>query len=315
VPAHLVLAAGVGLPKQFATGIVDGCVYGLLALGLVLVYKSSRIFNFAQAELGGVAAFITMSAANGLGPFPKLPTGVAILLGLLAGVLTSLAAERLVIRPLFHASRATLLVATAGIALALATFQGVLRGTDISAILPSIGNAHFTIFGSLNSTNAYVFGWTQIVTLLALVAAALGSVAFFRTRYGNAVLAVSQEPVAASAVGINVGRISALVWGIAGFLGSVAGILYFSGAAYVPGSLSGFQVGASPLVSAFTAAVLGGMTSLPGAFLGGLLLGVVQQVAGTYMPASVPGGSAVVVCALLLLLLLVRPTGLLGRET
>ncbi|MHB2023428.1 MAG: branched-chain amino acid ABC transporter permease [Mycobacteriales bacterium] len=310
-----ILAAGVALPKTISTGLVDGCVYGLLALGLVLVYKSSRVFNFAQAELGGVAAFITMSAYDGLGPFPKLPAGLAIALGLVSAVLTGLLIERLVIRPLFHAPRATLMVATAGAALAIALLQGVMRGTDISAILPNIGGgAHYAIFGSINSAASYIFGWDQIVTVLALVGAALGAVWFFRTRYGAAVLAVSQEPVAASAVGIDVARISALVWAIAGLLGGVAGIVYFAGAPYVPGSLSGFAVGASPLISAFTAAVLGGMTSLPGAFAGGLVIGVVQQLAGNYLPSSLPGGSVVVVCALLLVVLLVRPAGLFGKE-
>ena len=307
-------AGSVGSP--FVTGIVDGCVYGLLAIGIVLIYKSNRIFNFAQTELGGMGAFLTVAAVNGLGPFPKLPLWLAILIGLAAGVLTGLIVERLVIRPLFHAPRATLLVATAGVALALVSIQAVMTGTDVKNILPSIGGpSQFSLFGSLSSNTAYIYGWTQIVTVLALVVVAIAAVVFFRTRYGAAILAVSQEPTAASGVGIKVGRISALTWALAGFLGAVAAIVYQAGGAFIPGKLSGFFNGAAPLVFSFIAAVVGGMTSLPGAFLGGLLLGVVQQFADNLMPASVPGGSLLVVFALLLLVLLFRPTGLLGKET
>jgi branched-chain amino acid transport system permease protein len=239
-----------------------------------------------------------------------------MLLGLLAGTLTGLLAERLVIRPLFYAPRSTLLVATAGIALTLATLEALLFGIDVIHNLPSIGGpSRFAFFGSVNSAAAYHYGWTQVTTVLALVAVAVAAVVFFRTRYGAAILAVSQEPFAAGAVGIDVGRISALTWGLAGFIGAAAALVYFAGGAFIPGGMSGFYVGVSPLISAFTAAVIGGMTSLPGAFAGGLALGIVEQVGGNYMPASVPGGEAVVTATLLLVVLLVRPTGLLGRET
>ena len=313
----VVLASGgVGVPVQLATGIVVGCGYGIFALGIVLVYKASRIFNFAQCEIGAFGAFIALCAARGLGPFPKLPYAVAIVIGLAAGVLAGLAAERFVIRPLFRAPRATLLVATAGLALGFASLEALILGANFGNVLPNIGgHSQFALFGSSSDAGAYLYGWTQIATVLALVGAAIAAVAFFRTRYGAAVLAVSQDPTAASAVGINVQRISALVWGIAGFLGAVAAIVTLAGSPFIPGSLSGFYSGTGPLISAFTAAALGGMTSLPGAFAGGLALGLIEQVAANYMPSSVPGGTALVVFGLLLAVLLVRPTGLLGKTT
>ena len=215
----ILASGGVSVPVQLSTGVVVGCGYGLFALGIVLVYKASRIFNFAQCEIGAFGAFIAVSAARGLGPFPKLPLAVAILIGVVAGTLAGLASERLVIRPLFRAPRATLLVATAGLALGFASLEALILGANFGNVLPSIGKlGQFSLFGSKTDTNSYLFGWTQIVTVLALVGAALAAVAFFKTRYGEAVLAVSQDPTAAAVVGISVQRISALVWGISGFL-------------------------------------------------------------------------------------------------
>jgi branched-chain amino acid transport system permease protein len=312
---HILASGGVAVPVQLATGIVVGCQYGIFALGIVLIYKASRIFNFAQCEIGGFGAFITLCSVHGLGFFPQWPLPAAIVLGLIAGTLTGLAAERLVIRPLFQAPRATLLVATAGLALGLASLEALILGTDFK-IVPNIGGpSKFALFGPKSDANAYLYGWTQIATLIALIGTALAAVAFFRTRYGAAVLAVSQDPTAASVVGIKVTRISALVWGIAGFLGTVAAIVALAGKPFIPGSESGFYTGTGPLILAFTAAALGGMTSLAGAFVGGLTLGIIEQVAANYMPASVPGGTAIVVFALLLVVLLARPTGLLGKST
>jgi branched-chain amino acid transport system permease protein len=312
---HLLASGGVGVPVQLATGIVVGCGYGIFALGIVLVYKASRIFNFAQCEIGAFGAFIALCCVHGIGFVPKLPFPLAIVIGLIAGTLAGLGAERFVIRPLFRAPRATLLVATAGLALGFASLEALILGTNFK-VLPNIGGAStFALFGKSTSSGAYLYGWTQIATVLALVATALAAVAFFRTRYGAAVLAVSQDPTAASVVGIKVSRISSLVWGIAGFLGSVAAIVTLAGKPFIPGGESGFYTGTGPLILAFTAAAVGGMTSLAGAFVGGLVLGIIEQVAANYMPSSVPGGTAIVVFTLLLIVLLARPTGLLGKTT
>jgi len=304
----------VGVPM--ANGLVNGCLWGLLAIGIVLVYKANGIFNFAQGEFGSMAALIAVAAVDGLGPFPKMPMPIAMILGLLAGVLCGVATERLVVRPLFRSPRATLLVATAGVALFLASLQALFTGTDLSHVFPAIGGSHhFALFGSLSNPDAYIFGWTQISRVLVLLAVAIGAVVFFRTRYGLGILAVSQDPVAANTVGINVKRISMLTWGLAGLLGAAAGLIDVPGGPYQPGLVSGILTGVGPLVFAFIGAVLGGMTSLPGAFVGSLALGLIDSFAGRYMPASVPGGEALVVFGVLLLVLLFRPTGLLGRET
>ncbi len=304
----------VGVP--LVSGIVTGCVYGLVALGIVLVYRSNRIFNFAQAEFGSVAAFVALAFLDGLGPFPKVPYALADMLGIMAGVGVGLLTERLVVRPLFRASRATLLVATAGTALFLVSAQAVILGVQVIHVFrPPLSQTNYGLFGPVGGAHSYTYGWTQIELVIGVVVLALAGVWFLRTRYGHAVVAVSQDPTAASIVGISVGRISSLTWGIAGLLGGVAGVLY----APVKGALTpGFMTGigeVGPLVFGLVAAVIGGMTSLPGAFLGGLAVGIIGSFAGTYMPTSVPGGEQVVLAFVLIVVLLVRPTGILGRET
>lgn len=303
----------VGVPV--VSGFFSGCLYGLVAIGIVLIYKSNRIFNFAQAEFGSVGAFVALGFLKGLGRFPKLPYPLAILFGIAAAALLGLLTERVVIRPLFNASRAVLLVATAGVALFLISLEAIILGLQTIHVFPPVGaKTNFSLFGSVGGAHSYTFGYSQIDILIGVIVLAAAGAAFFQTRWGKAILAVSEDATAAKAVGINVGRVSALTWTIAGLLGGVAGVLYGPvKGAVTPGFMTGIgEVG--PLVFGFIAAVLGGMTSLPGAFVGGILVGIIGSVAGTYMPTSVPGGEQVVLAGMLLLVLLVRPTGLLGRE-
>jgi branched-chain amino acid transport system permease protein len=302
-----------GVP--LAAGIRDGCIYGMVAIGLVLIYKSNRIFNFAQAEFGSVGALVALAFIKPIGGFPKLPYALALVAGLAASAATGLLTERLVIRRLFSASRAVLLVATAGVALFLISGEAVILGTQDLHVFPRVAaGTHYSFFGAPGGGNSFTFGWTEIDMVLGLLALGGLGVWFFRTRWGKSILAVSQDATAARAVGINVNRVSALTWGIAGLLGGVAGVLYapYKGAV-PPGFMTGIgEIG--PLVFGFVAAVIGGMTSLPGAFAGGVAVGIIGDFAEKYMPASVPGGEQVVLAGLLLLVLLVRPTGLLGRE-
>ena len=304
----MILAYDVGdkLLTPLVSGVIQGSIYGLLGLGLVLIYKGNRFFNFAQGEFGTSAALVTFAFAGGSKFLPKVPYPVAILLGVLAGVLVALLTERLVIRPLFRQPKVTLVVATAGVALFAVAVEGFFAGPAPTSIRPIV-HGDFLNAGSLRITKQEVL----IVAVLVVLAAATAF--FFKaTQTGVAILAVSQEPTATSLVGISVNRISALTWGMAGLVGGIAGIL-LSGTQGViaPGFLTGVA-----LIPAFTAAVFGGITSLPGAFVGGVAIGIVQQVAGTNIPADIiPSANAVVVFLMLLGVLLVKPAGLLGKET
>lgn len=293
------------LISPIVSGAINGAIYGLLGLGLVLLYKGNRIFNFAQGEFGTVAAFVCFAGVTGFGVFPELAYPVAAVLGVAVAVLTALATERFVMRPLFREPKVTLVVASAGVALLLIALQGFVFGAEPVALPPVFEGEVFTS-GSLRITKQ------GVVVVLALLVLAGSTAAFFRySRTGTAILAVSMEPTATSLVGISVNRISALTWGMAGLLAGVGGILFVGGAgALLPGALTGLA-----LIPAFTAAVFGGITSLPGAFVGGVAIGVIQALAQRNIPESVfPAASQVAVFAVLLVVLLVRPAGLLGKE-
>ena len=286
------------------SGAIQGALYGLLGLGLVLLYKGNRIFNFAQGEFGTVAALLTYAFAVGSGGLPRLPYGVAVLIGLLAGTLFGLVTERVVARPLFRQPKVTTVVATAGVALLAVSIELLFIGANPL-------NARAAIEGNFLSVGNLQVTWQQVLIVAVLALLAVASALFFsRTRTGVAILAVSQEPTATSLVGISVNRVSALTWGMAGFLGAVAGILLAPTTLFSPGFMT-----AVALIPAFTAAVFGGITSLPGAFVGGVIIGIVEQFGNKWVPTSlIPGGNRIFVFLTLLVILLVKPAGLLGKE-
>jgi branched-chain amino acid transport system permease protein len=298
-------------------GIFQGSAYGLLGLGLVLIYKSNRIFNFAQGEFATFGAMVAFWFVTGQTIFgvslPDLPYGVAILIGITASVLVALLTERVVIRPMFDRPRVVLVVGTVGVALFLIAAEGLAFPKQIQ--LPTIDQA-LGISANAGTIDGVPIAWSDLAQLLVLVALAVLAFLFFRyTPTGTAILAVSQDATAAKVVGISVERISMITWGLAGLLGGVAGVLLAvppTGA--IPGSFTGFT-----LTAAFAAAVVGGMTSLPGAFIGGLAVGLVKAFAQADVPL-VPGMSSVkapeeiTVALFLLLVLLLRPRGLLGKE-
>ncbi len=290
------------------SGAIQGSLYGLLGLGLVLLYKGNRVFNFAQGEFGTVAAFVTFALVQGGGPLPKIPYVVAALIGVAAGTVMGLATERLVARPLFRQPKITLVVATVGVALLAIAVELIINGTNPQSLPPLIAGEVFRRGGLL-------INWQQVIIVSVLSTLAVAAALFFKcTQTGVAILAVSQEPTATSLVGISVNRISALTWGMAGFLGGVAGVLL----AGAPGTLfaPGFMTTAT-LIPAFTAAVFGGITSLPGAFVGGVVIGIIEQFGNSlgFVGELTPGGNTVLVFLALLVILLVRPAGLLGKET
>ncbi|HEV7688308.1 MAG TPA: branched-chain amino acid ABC transporter permease [Acidimicrobiia bacterium] len=283
-------------------GIVAGSGYGLIALGLVLVYKSSGIFNFAQGEFGTVAVY-ALWGAHSVG----VPYGVAMLLGLVAALASGLATERFVVRPLFAAPRVTLLVATAGVSLFAIGTELWLGEGQLRFLPPALGRLdRLSVFGFAVSDQRLLIA----ATLAALAVA--GALFFARTDLGLAILGLSQNPLATELMGISAERLSRFTWGVAAVLGGLGGIL---SAPLSSGFGAGFLT-LSALIPAFTAAVLGGMTSLPGAFVGGVVVGVAESLAvsSPFLSEHVPGAPSVVVFALLVAVLALRPQGLLGSR-
>ena len=287
--------------RAIVIGVISGAAYGLVALGLVLIYKSSGVFNFAQGEFGTVAAY-----ALYLLHF-HVPYGFAVVGALLIAVVFGVLVERLVVRPLFEAPRVILLVATAGVALlAIGVelwFSGA-QGKSLDRAFPTLDR--ITLLDVQLSDQRLL-----LIALLLLAALVLG-LFFSRTHLGLAVLAGSQQPTATELVGISVRRLSTFVWALAALLGGLAGVIALpESGGVVPGAMT-----TSFLIPAFTAAVIGGMTSLPGAFVGGVLVGVIQAYAtSSDRFADIPGTPATLVVFLVLLIVLaIRPQGLLAKD-
>lgn len=286
--------------KFTVVGLFQGATYGLLAVGLVLVYKGTRTFNFAQGEFGTVAAYVTFALFANAG----LPYALAVLGGLACAVLLGLAVERTVVRPLLSAPRLTLLVATVGVALFIIATTVIVARIQPRVLAPAVPGEPLYILGAGIRPQ-------QLLLLGVLIALAGLLASFFRTTLGLAVLATAQDALATRTVGISVATMSRFTWGFAALLGGIAGVLQ----APVSGVFQPGFMTTGALIPAFTAAVLGGMTSLPGAFVGGVIIGVTQAV-GTFglQKAGVPGAADLTVFCLLLVILLARPQGLLGRE-
>src|SRR3954447_24293281 len=272
-------------------GIFQGSAYGLLGLGIVLIYKSNRIFNFAQGEFATVGALVSFWFSTGATVFglglPKLPYVLAIVLGIVAATGVALATERVVIRPMFDRPRVVLVVGTVGVALLLIALEGL--AYPATSNLKSISDV-LGISPRLGTIDGYAILYEDLIKLLVLAALAIAAFLFFRyTPTGTAILAVSQDATAARVVGISVERISLISRGIAGLLGGIAGILLAlpPQGTVTPGAFTG-----TTLTVAFAAAVLGGMTSLPGAFVGGLSLGLIEAFANADA-SLIPGLRAV----------------------
>ncbi len=309
VVALVVALFATGNETALVNGTIAGSAYGMVALGLVLVYKSSGVFNFAQAEFGTVAVYCAYMATD----YADLPYGVAIVLGLVAGVTMGLLTERLSVRPLFEAPRVTLLVATAGVALLAVAIQVWFFDSQGRPIAKAFERTdRLTVLGTQVTDQKL---W--LIATLAVLAVVLG-LFFTRTNLGLAVIGASQEPTATELVGISVRRLSSFTWVLAAVVGGLAAVIVVpDGGSFTPGVMT-----ATYLIPAFTAAVLGGMTSLAGAFVGGVLGGILQSVATTADvfqaggALEIPGNPGTLIVFLVLLaVLVVRPQGLLGKAS
>ena len=302
----LLAITGSDLFQSLVIGIVNGAVYALIALGLVLVYRSSGIFNFAQAEFGTIAVYGTFYVFTYGIPFTGWKVGYvgAAAFGVVCGVLAALLTERFVIRPLSDGPKVTLLVATAGIALLSVGVAFWRTGDNALKFFDPITKAK-----GINLAGVQISG--QRLSTLVLLVIAVGLLGlFFKSPYGLAVLAASQDADASALVGLDVKRISMMVWGIAGLLGATAGILLQGGNSFTPGAITSLA-----LIPGFTAAVIGGLTSLPGAVVGGMTIGMLESFGRLSTFDAIPGASSVSVFIVLLAVLLIRPEGLLGART
>lgn len=278
------------------SGIAQGCIYGLIALGFVLIYKATETVSFAQGELMMVGAFCGLGLVSALG----WPYWLALPSALLAMALLGWLIERATIRPILGQPAFSVVMLTFGlgyVARGLVTMiPGV--GTDTHAFPTPYQDQTFE-FGGL------VIGASQVVVVLAtaLLCLLLYGV-FSRSRVGIAMQAASQNQLAAYYMGIPVKRLNGLVWALAAAVATVAGLL-LAPITFVHANM-GF-IG----LKAFPAAVVGGFSSLPGAIVGGVIIGVVEALAGYYLPEGFKDVAAYIV---VLLMLALKPNGLFGEN-
>ncbi len=285
--------------QQVASGLSSGAIYASLALAIVIIYRSTGIVNFAQGEMATFAAFIAWTLIDhGLGYWPSF--ALTLLIAFLGGA----ALQRLVIRPVERRPALTIVILTIGLFIFLGGLMNWIWKAEVRSFPP---NRPF-------STNTIDLGGVAISYQdIGIVGATLGIVAllwvlFQKTKLGLALRASAVDPASSRLVGVRVGWMLALGWGLAAVLGAVAGL--FTAAAFPPLEPNMMR---AVLIYAFAAAVLGGLTSPLGAVVAGLGLGVTLNLVSAYVD---PIGSQMrlpVALALILGVLLVRPAGLFGR--
>lgn len=275
-------------------GMVSGCLYAMGAIGIVLIYKSSNVVNFAHGNLAGLAAFLVFGFTAGL--FANMAWGAAVLLTL-AIMVAVMAVSYFLIAPLVFKSDLTSTIATLGVGLIAQGATQLLFGSNVVSLdlpLPAwrgqLGPVHFTAY------DLAVLGTTAVaIGLLYLL--------IERTRIGIAFRAVSANPFASRVCGLNLRRVHLFSWVVAGLLGLVASLLIVPTTFLSSTSVSSF------MLQAFAAAVVGGFNSLPGAVLGGIFIGVIMNLLSFYVAAEFNNSYLLLT---ILLVLNVFPKGVLA---
>ncbi len=277
------------------SGLANGCIYGLIALGFVLIYKATEAVNFAQGDMMMFGAFITMGLTNsnymGLNFWISVPIAI-VLMGVIGYLL-----DLIIIRRMFGQSQVAVVILTIALGFVFRFAAGTIWGHEPQSLETPYAGMDFR-FGGL------VLGLDEVAVIAATIILTLGFYLYFNnTRLGVAMQAASQNQLAAYYMGIPVKRVQSLIWALAGMMATVAGILYASKGSIDPtAGLLG--------IKAFAAAVIGGMGSLPGALLGGIVVGVIEPFAARYIAA---GYSQIAPYLLLFLVLVFRPHGILAQ--
>ena len=272
------------------SGISQGCVYGLIALGFVLIYKATEMVNFAQGDMMMIGAFTGFTYINLAG----LPFVWGVLATIATMAVLGMLLERLVLRPMIGEPPFAVLMITIGLGFVFRAVAGAIWGNEPKSISSPFAGGVYR-FGEVTVGYENV----TVIVVTALLCAAL--YLFFRfTRLGIAMQAASQNQLAAYYVGIPVKRIFTFVWALSAAIAAMAGILV------APISLIDPMMGFIG-IKAFAAAIVGGFGSLPGAIIGGLVVGIAEQFAGLYGPA---GSGDVSAYLILLLMLFIRPEGI-----
>ncbi len=282
--------------QQVVSGLASGGIFASLALALVLIYRATRVINFAQGEMATVSTFVAWSLVH-----HGMPFWGAFFLTLALSFVGGVALERVVIRPVENAPVLTVVIVTLGLAIGLNGFTSVEWGSEVKKFPSPFPTRPIHVGGVAFSIQDLGVIGVSIALVLALGA-------FFRfTKLGLALRAAALNPEASRLVGVRVSWMLALGWGLAAVLGAVSGMMIAPVVFLDPNMMQ------TVLLYALAAAILGGMDSPIGAVVGGLALGVILNLTGAYV--NFIGGTLrlPVALAVILLVLLVRPSGLFGR--
>ena len=281
------------LLQVLITGLGQGCLYGLIALGFVLIYKATEIVNFSQGDLLMLGAFFAVTYIGILG----LPYWLGFLLTIISMAVFGYMLDMLVIRSMIGESQFSVIILTISIGFILRAVAGGIWGSDILSLETPYS-------GKMADIAGLIIGQDYLVVIAGTIVLSVILFLFFRfSRLGIAMQAASQNQLAAYYMGIPVKRVFSLIWAISALVAAVAGTLM------APISLVDPQMGFIG-IKAFAAAVIGGFGSLPGALIGGLIIGSSEQLAGTYLPT---GFQEITAYLIMFLVLTLRPQGLFAQ--
>lgn len=279
-------------------GISLGSVYAIIALGYTMVYGIAKMLNFAHGDIIMVGGFTTFTVVSTMGGSPLLGVLAAVVVCTVLGVTV----ERVAYKPLRGASPLAVLITAIGVSYLLQNVALLIFGSNARQFTSVVNVPPLKLAGGALSISG-----VTIVTIAACIIIMIGLMLFInKTKIGQAMLAVSEDRGAATLMGINVNGTIAVTFAIGSALAAIAGVLLCS--AYP--SLTPYT-GSMPGIKAFVAAVFGGIGSIPGALIGGVLLGVIENLAKAYISSQL---SDAIVFSVLIIVLLVRPTGILGKK-
>lgn len=285
----------MSFPTLLLAGLANGSLYALVALGLVLIYKTQDVVNFAHGELLMAGAFIGFSAYQYL----HLPYPAAFLLAVVMGGLLGAVIERVAFRPIAHHPHITLAMVTVGLSVFLKGVARIPFGSDIYTFPPAISVDRMEIAG-------IVVAPQHLLTIAIASALTFLLYLFFRfTTLGKQMRATQQNLTGARLVGINTGSVFATTWSLAAAVGAAGGVLAGPLALLYP------DMGTNFLLKGFAAAVLGGFESIPGAIVGAFLVGIIEMIFGGYISTAFQQVSAFFI---IIFVLFLKPDGLFGRR-
>ncbi len=284
------------LIQTLISGLSLGSIYALIALGYTMVYGIAKMLNFAHGDIIMVGAYAVITAVFTMG----LPPFVAILISIALCALLGIVIEFLAYRPLRQAQPLAVLITAIGVSYLLQNLALLIYGSEQKAF-PTIVSLPTVHIGGV-----YIDGITLATLVVTAVIMVALSLFINKTRMGKAMRAVSEDKEAAELMGISVNRTITVTFAIGSALAGIAAVFYGAAYTYIRPT-----TGAMPGIKAFTAAVFGGIGSIPGAMLGGILLGVIEQLSKTYISTL---WADAIVFGVLVVVLVVKPTGLLGKK-